>query len=140
VLLGFYLYGAIMRARAQAAEKARDESAPAEVRAEVAGDRASASLEEIERLAGEGAFSEAVHLLLLRCFEHLRRRIPDAGQPALTSREFLDRAELPPAVQDRLSFIVAAVEVGYFGGKPVGIDVYRRCLDGYRDITAPEAS
>jgi hypothetical protein len=94
--------------------------------------------EEIERLAQAGRFGDAVHLLLLLCFEALRDQSPTARDAALTSREVLQRASLPAPAQSNLAFIVSAVEIGHFGGHNVDRSVYEQCLDRYHDIVATE--
>lgn len=93
-------------------------------------------MDQIERLAGTGAFGEAVHLLLLLCFEELYRNSPPDRDRALTSRELLARMSLPPLAQNGLAFIVSAVEVGHFGGRQISRATYERCLDGYRNVVA----
>ena len=99
-----------------------------------------ASLDEIERLAQDGAYAEAVHLILLHCIDYLRERFPFARDPALTSREILAHGVLPDGVRNSFGFIVAAVEVAHFGRRHVEKSVYERCLNGYRAIAAANAS
>ncbi|MDD9905368.1 MAG: hypothetical protein OXT06_17495 [Rhodospirillaceae bacterium] len=94
------------------------------------------SLDEIEKLANAGAFSEAVHLLLLKCFEELHRRSIFTSGAAMTSRELLVKAALPAPAQDGLAFIVSAVELGHFGGRQISRATYEQCLSGYRHILA----
>lgn len=94
------------------------------------------TLDEIEKLANAGAFSEAVHLLLLKCFEELHRRSIFSSGAAMTSRELLVKAELPAPAQDGLAFIVSAVELGHFGGRQISRATYEQCLSGYRHILA----
>ncbi|MDD9917295.1 MAG: hypothetical protein OXT01_21815 [Rhodospirillaceae bacterium] len=94
------------------------------------------SLDEIEKLSNAGAFSEAVHLLLLKCFEDLLRRSIFTSGAAMTSRELLVKAALPAPAQDGLAFIVSAVELGHFGGRQISRATYEQCLSGYRHILA----
>ncbi len=94
------------------------------------------TFEEVERLAHSGQFGEAVHLLLLLCFDVLRKNSPTARDAALTSREVLERARLPASTRTKLAFIVSVVEIGHFGGQNVDRSDYDQCLDGYRDIVA----
>ena len=96
-------------------------------------------LSDIERLAAEGAFGDAVHMLL-HCFGELRRRFPHARDLALTNREVLSHASLAPKAQSGLATIVSAVEAGHFGGKPIDRTMYQICLDGYRDIASSDAT
>lgn len=140
ILLLFYIFSAIQRIprrvkvpQAKKAEKrASDPVAPT--------DAETTPFDEIERLAREGAFGEAVHLLLLHCFEDLRRRSPYGRDPALTSREILAGATLPNDARSSLAFIISAVEVGHFGGQAINRPVYERCVESYRTITAASTS
>src|SRR5262249_19228523 len=50
-------------------------------------DAARALLESADRVAAEGRFGEAIHLLLFRSIEDLVGRRPGAVRPALTSRD-----------------------------------------------------
>ncbi|NKB54866.1 MAG: hypothetical protein GKS00_00865 [Alphaproteobacteria bacterium] len=100
---------------------------------------AESLFDRIERLAREGAFGDAVHLLLLHCFADLRQASPLPRDPALTSREVLARLALPVKTMESLAFIISAVEVGYFGHRKINRSVYERCLDEYRAIVKATA-
>ena len=91
-------------------------------------------------MAQAGQFGDAVHLLLLLCFESLQNRSPTARDSALTSREILEHANLPESVRKSLAFIVSVVEIGHFGGRQVGRAEFDRCLEGYRNIVAADLS
>lgn len=89
-------------------------------------------LDDAERLAAEGRFSEAIHLLLLRTLDELRRR---SGRPiprALTSREIVSRVPVPEAARGELSGLVTAVELSRFGGAEAGAGDYDRCRESFR--------
>ena len=58
--------------------------------------RARALLEDADRLAAEGRFAEAVHLLLFRSIEDVEGRRPDLIAPSLTSRDIAALSALPP--------------------------------------------
>jgi hypothetical protein len=91
-------------------------------------------IEEIERLARAGAFAEAIHLMLLRALEALRRRLGTSWAKSLTSREIARRSELPASDRGALKMLVGAVEISRFGGKSANEQIYRACLDQYRLI------
>jgi hypothetical protein len=91
-------------------------------------------IDEIERLARAGAFAEAIHLMLLRALEALRRRLGISWAKSLTSREIVRRSELPASDRSALKMLVGAVEISRFGGQSANEQIYRACLDQYRLI------
>jgi hypothetical protein len=91
-------------------------------------------LDEIERLARAGAYAEAIHLMLLRALEALRRQLGINWAKSMTSREIARRAELGPTDRRALRVLVGAVEISRFGGQNANEQVYRTCLDHYRLI------
>jgi hypothetical protein len=91
-------------------------------------------LDEIERLARAGAYAEAIHLMLLRALEALRRRLGTSWAKSLTSREIARRSELPGTDRSALKMLVGAVEISRFGGQSANEQIYRACLDQYRLI------
>ena len=91
-------------------------------------------LDEIERLARAGAYAEAIHLMLLRALEALRRRLGTSWAKSLTSREIARRSELPASDRNALKMLVGAVEISRFGGQNANEQIYRACLDQYRLI------
>ena len=91
-------------------------------------------LDEIERLARSGAYAEAIHLMLLRALEALRRRLGTSWTKSMTSREIARRSELPASDRSALKMLVGAVEISRFGGQSANEQIYRACLDQYRLI------
>lgn len=91
-------------------------------------------LDEIERLARAGAYAEAIHLMLLRALEALRRRLGTSWTKSMTSREIARRSELPASDRSALKLLVGAVEISRFGGQSANEQIYRACLDQYRLI------
>jgi hypothetical protein len=98
------------------------------------GDPPLPGIDEIERLARAGAYAEAVHLMLLRALEALRRRLGASWARSLTSREIARRSELAPTDRSALKMLVGAVEISRFGGQSANEQIYRACLDQYRLI------
>lgn len=94
-------------------------------------EQARALLEEADRLAGEGRFVEAAHLILLRSIEDIQARRPRAVAVSLTSRDIARLEALPPPARALFSGIAEAVEVSLFGGRPLDRDGYARCRDAY---------
>lgn len=91
-------------------------------------------LDEIERLARAGAYAEAIHLMLLRALEAVRRRLGTSWAKSMTSREIVRRSELAPTDRSALKMLVGAVEISRFGGQGANEQIYRACLDQYRLI------
>jgi hypothetical protein len=89
------------------------------------------TLDEADRLAADGRFSEAIHLLLLVAMERLRRELGPRVAPAMTSREVLRLIPIPGEVVDPLARMVAASEINHFGGRHAGAPDYRTCRDDF---------
>lgn len=106
--------------------EARAIGAPAEDRAP--------ELDEIENLARAGAYADAIHLMLLRALEALRRRLGASWPKSLTSREIARRGELAATDRQALKVLVGAVEICRFGGQNANEQIYHTCLDHYRQI------
>jgi hypothetical protein len=89
-------------------------------------------LTDVEDLARQGRFGEAIHLLLLHLFAALQRRPATAPAPAHTGREVLARTRLAPQARDALGVLVAAAETVHFGGRDASREDYDACLAHYR--------
>jgi Domain of unknown function (DUF4129) len=90
------------------------------------------ALGRADRLAAEGQFAEALHLLLLHSIDYLRRHLGGVYGPSSTAREILQRARLPDTGRNSLGAIVDAAEVSYFGGRPVDGGMYAACRRHYQ--------
>jgi hypothetical protein len=101
-----------------------------------AGEEPLPELDEIEHLARAGAYAEAIHLMLLRALEALRRQLGASWAKSMTSREIARRPELGPTDRRALKMLVGAVEISRFGGQSANEQIYRTCLDHYRLIGA----
>jgi hypothetical protein len=94
-------------------------------------EQARALLEEADRLAAEGLFVEAAHLILLRSIQDIQARRPRAVAVSLTSRDIARLEALPPPARVLFSGIAEAVEISLFGGRPLDREGYARCRDAY---------
>ena len=94
-------------------------------------------LADADRLAAEGRFAEAAHLLLLRSIEDLDSRRPRTVRPALTSRELASLQALPDSARPAFGSIARVVERSLFGGAPVGAEDYAGCRKAYEDFALP---
>jgi hypothetical protein len=117
----------------QAVRRRRGDSAltPASLRA--AGDQfidkdADSLFAEADRLAAEGRWDEAVHLLLLTA---IRRLSDEFGAPrrSRTSRELLSHFRLEGERLSAFRHLVAAVERVVFGEQPTDEATFLRCRD-----------
>jgi hypothetical protein len=99
---------------------------------------ARALLEDADRLAAEGRFEAAAHLLLLRTIDDIRGRRPDLVRPALTSRDIGALSALPEAARPAFALIAQVVERSLFGGQNVDADAFGRCRDAYADFALPK--
>jgi hypothetical protein len=84
-----------------------------------------ATLAEADRLAAEGRFSEAIHLLLLVALARLQRELGARVAPAMTGRELLHLPALPGGTVEPLARMVQLSEINHFGGRRAGEPDYR---------------
>jgi hypothetical protein len=94
------------------------------------------TFDEVDALAEAGAFTEAVHRLLLLVQQRLRSRIEHGLQVSLTSREILRRARLPQDAAAAFATLVAAVEVSLFGMRAANAATYALCRENSRRVLA----
>jgi len=94
------------------------------------------TFDEVDALAEAGAFTEAVHRLLLLVQERLRSRIEHGLQVSLTSREILRRARLSSEGATAFATLVAAVEISLFGMRAANAATYALCRENSRRVLA----
>ena len=136
LLLLFFVATGLPSLRAALRRRAvgADPAAMASIGSDVDRERLDFALSEADRLARQGAYREALHLLLLYCLNEMRRRF-GLGLPAsLTSREILGLSVLPEIRRVGLSDIVSAVEISHFGGRPVDEAIYRSCRQRCEEV------
>lgn len=92
---------------------------------------ARALLAEADRLAAEGRYDEAAHLLLFRSIEDIEARRPRLVRPALTSREVAGAPDLPDEPRRAFQSIVQAVERSLFGGRGLVASEWESCRSDY---------
>jgi len=93
--------------------------------------RARALLEEADRLASEGRYSEAVRVLLHRSIEDIERAFPVTISPAQTSREIARLEPLSAQGRDVFTGIAQAVETSLFGGRALDAARFAECRAAY---------
>ena len=141
VLVGLILYFIVRELvrhyRKEAAGGKASDDTIADWRPPVA--RARALLSDADRLAAEGRYAEAVHLLLFRSIEDIDAKRPHAVKPALTSRDILDLQALPAIARRSLSRLVTTVEWSFFGGPPVGPEAFSACRRADEEFAFPDS-
>ena len=100
--------------------------------------KARALLEDADRLAEQGAFDEAVHLILFRSIDDIEGRRPRTVRPALTSRDIAALEAVPGVARDAFAKIAHVVEASFFGGRSVDRDAFAACRKAYEDFAFPE--
>jgi hypothetical protein len=136
LLLLFFLLNALptLKERLKRRAASHDQVGVTPIASDADRERLEIALSEADRLARQGAFGEALHLLLLYCLNEMRRRF-GLGLPAsLTSREILGLSVLPEIRRTGLSVIVSAVEISHFGGRPADETTYRLCRQRCEDV------
>ena len=116
----------------------RREKAPARPEWRPEPQQARALLEDADRLAAQGLFDQAAHLLLFRSIEDLSGRRPGAVRPALTTRDIARIEAMPPAARDAFSRIAEVVETSFFGGRAVGPAEFDACRQAYQGFAFAE--
>lgn len=130
------LMGADLSLRRKPA-KAAPQAQPVEWRPDQA--RAKILLEDADRLAAEGKFAEAAHLLLFRSIDDIHGFRPALVRPAFTSRDIAGLDSLPNAARDAFSAIARIVERSFFGGREVDAAGFAECRQAYEAFAFPQA-
>lgn len=97
-------------------------------------DAARALLEDAERLAREGRYAEATHLLLQRSVEDITQRHPGLVRPSVTARDLAETPDMPARARNAFSAIARVVETSLFGGRPVDLSGWEACRNAYADF------
>lgn len=92
---------------------------------------AIALLEEADRLAAEGQFDEATHLLLQRSVEQISAARPDWVEPSSTARELASLRALPESARTAFATIAERVERSLFALHKLGQDDWQVARDAY---------
>jgi len=101
--------------------------------------RAKVLLEEADRLAAEGKFSEAVHLLLFRSIQDIEKHLPGTVKRSQTSREIELMGSIPSHPRTGFERIRQAVEHSFFGRQSMDESEYQTCRNAYKDFAfSPE--
>jgi hypothetical protein len=94
-------------------------------------------LADADRLAGQGQYREAAHLLLLRSIQDVDDRRPQLVRPALTAREIAALDQMPLSARGCFADIAQTVEQSLFGGRDVSAGDFARCREAYERFALP---
>ena len=83
-------------------------------------DQARILLEDVDAMAAEGRYQDAVHELLFRSIQDIDIRRPNTIRRSLTSREIAALDILTPETRQAFATIGGVVETSYFGGNKIG--------------------
>jgi len=101
--------------------------------------KARALLEDADRLAAQGRYDEAAHLILHRGIDEIEGRRPRLVRPAFTARDIAALDDLPAAAREAFGQIVRIVERSLFGGQALGRETFAACRQAYEAFAFPQA-
>ncbi len=99
-----------------------------------------ALLGDIDALAAEGRYDEAVHLLLVRSVADINAYRPDMVRSHYSARDILNHPLLPEAARPAFRQIVEWVEKSYFAGIAAGKAGFEACRAAYVAFVAVDAA
>jgi hypothetical protein len=95
---------------------------------------ARALLDDADRLAAEGRFDEATHLLLVRSIGQIAAARPDLLEPSSTAREIARLTALPDAARLAFTVIAERVERSLFALRRLSADDWRAARSAYAEF------
>jgi hypothetical protein len=96
--------------------------------------QAQALLDEADRLAAEGRYGEAAHLLLQRSVRHIAEARPDWLEPASTAREIAVLPMLPERARQAFTAIATRVERNLFALRDLDLADWQAARAAYADF------
>jgi len=97
-------------------------------------------LDEVDRLAAEGRYGEAVHTLLFRSIQDIDRNRPNVVRRSLTAREIGSLSVLTVEARTAFSTIAGVSELAHFGGVSVNKTGFETARNAYADLTGQTPS
>lgn len=94
-------------------------------------EEALALLEDADRLAAEGKYDEATHLLLKRSVHQIASARPDWVEPSSTARELAALPALPDAARTAFGTIAERVERSLFALRTLGAEDWHAAREAY---------
>ena len=95
---------------------------------------ALALLDDADRLADEGRYDEATHLLLLRSVGQIAAARPELVEPSSTARELAGERQLPDAARRAFGRIAEPVERSLFALRALGQSDWQQARAAYADF------
>ena len=92
-------------------------------------------LDEVDKLAAEGRYGEAVHTLLFRSIQDIDRNRPNVVRRSLTSREIGSLPVLTQEARTAFSTIAGVSELAHFGGVSVNKAGFETARTAYAELT-----
>ena len=103
-------------------------------------EHAVALLADADRLAAEGRFGEAAHLLLQRSVHHIAEAQPDWLLPATTAREISVLPRLPQRAREAFAVIAARVERSLYALRELDATDWQAARSAYADFALHQFS
>lgn len=97
-------------------------------------EEALALLDDADRLAAEGRFDEATHLLLQRSVSQIAAARPDWVEPSSTARELAALPALPDTARNAFETIAGRVERSLFALSQLGAEDWQAARDAYANF------
>ena len=131
ILLVLWLVWRLIQPLLERMREAKPEAVP-----EWAPDRSAAValLDDADRLAAQGQFGEAVHLLLQRSVGHISEARPDWLMPASTAREIAAFPMLPERARQAFGAIATRVERSLFALRDLDATDWTAARAAYADF------
>ncbi len=99
----------------------------------------SATLKDVERMAQEGKYGEAVRMLLSIALTTLAGRELIRILPSMTGREIAASAKIGVDAVARLNHLVRTVEAHAFAGEGVTKSLFEECLASFQSLASLQA-
>ena len=93
-------------------------------------------LDDADKLAAQGKFAEAVHVILFRSIQDIEKKRPHHVKRSLTSREIATLSILCTRAQEVFAQIAKLVENSFFGGRPLGVTDYETSKSAYQQLVS----
>lgn len=134
VAIGIALAGLLIWRFAKAAVRRRGDKAEPEPDWTPDAGEALGLLEDADRLADEGRYDEATHLLLQRSVGQIAAARPGLLEPSSTAREIAALPALPEGVRGAFATIAERVERSLFALRRLSADDWRAARAAYADF------
>lgn len=116
------------------APKVKADDGPAVPIYQVDEETARVLMDDADKLALDGKYEDAVHMLLFRSIQDIADKRPHYVRRSLTAREISGLPVLSEKARASFSAIGALVERSFFGGAALGDDDYQQAKSAYKDF------